>query len=105
LLRPNKILQPQLDRIHPELLGEDVHRAFDAIGRLRHPERAAIGDAARRLVGVDAVDGEMRDREVIGAGDDVEEAGRPFRRIGAGVERAVIGEHVDAKARDLAFPG
>ena len=47
----------------------------------------------------------MRGREVVGAGDDVEEAGRPFRRIGAGVERAVVGEHVDAQARDLAGLG
>ena len=47
----------------------------------------------------------MRGREIIRAGDDVEEAGRPFRRVGAGVERAVIGQHVDAQARDLAFLG
>ena len=47
----------------------------------------------------------MRGREIIGAGDDVEEAGRPFRRIGAGVERAVIGQHMDAQAGDLALLG
>jgi hypothetical protein len=45
----------------------------------------------------------MRGREVVGASDDVEEAGRPFRRIGAGVERAVVGKHLDAKSGDLAF--
>jgi len=28
-----------------------------------------------------------------------------FRRIGTGVERAVIGEHVDAQTGDLAFLG
>jgi hypothetical protein len=47
----------------------------------------------------------MRDREIVGAGDDVEEAGRPFRRIGAGVERAVVGQHMHAQARDLAVLG
>ena len=44
----------------------------------------------------------MRDREVVGAGDDVGEACRPFRRIGAGVERAVVGEDMHAQARDPA---
>src|SRR5207248_230136 len=62
-------------------------------------------DAARRLVGVDAVDREMCDRKVVRSRDDIEEAGRPFRRVGTGIERTVIGEHVDAQAGDLAFPG
>ena len=105
LLRLDEVLQPQLGRVHAELLRQNVHAALDAIGRLRDAERAAVGDAARRLVGVDAVDDKMRHREVVGAGDDVEEAGRPFRRVGAGIERAVIGEHVDAQARDLAVLG
>ncbi len=105
LLGPDEVLQPQFGRIHAELLRQDIHAALDAIGRLGDPERAAIGDAARRLVGVDAVDRQMGDREVIGAGDDVEEAGRPFRRIGAGVEGAVIGQHMDAQAGDLALLG
>ena len=105
LLALDEVLQPQFGRVHAELLRQNIHAALDAIGRLRHPERAAIGDPARRLVGVDAVDHEMRDREVVGAGDDVEEAGRPFRRIGAGVERAVIGQHMDAQAGDLAVLG
>ena len=105
LLLPDEVLQPQFGRIHPEFLGQDVHAALDAVSGFGDAERAAIGDAARRLVGVDAVDRQMRDREVVGPGDDVEEAGRPFRRIGAGVERAVIGEHVDAKTRDLAVLG
>ena len=105
LLRLDEVLQPQLRRIHAELLRQDVHPSLDAIGGLGDAERAAIGDAAGRLVGVDAVDREMRDREVVGSGDDVEEAGRPFRRVGAGIERAVIGEHMDAKARDLAVLG
>ncbi len=105
LLLPDEILEPQLHGVHPELLREDVHSALDAIGGLGDAERAAIGDPARRLVGVDAVHRQMRDREIIGTGDDVEEAGRPFRRIGAGVKRAVVGQHVNAKAGDLALFG
>ena len=105
LLALDQVLHPELGRVHAELLGQDVHRPLDAIGRLGDPERAAIGDAARRLVGVDAVDRDMRDREVVGAGDDVEEAGRPFRWVGAGVEGAVVGDGVDAEAGHLAVLG
>ena len=36
-----------------------VDHALDHVGRFRHPERAAIGDTARRLVGVDAVDADI----------------------------------------------
>src|SRR5262249_17918901 len=43
LLSPDEILQPQLRRIHAELLREDVHRPFDAVGRLRDAERATVG--------------------------------------------------------------
>src|SRR5581483_7645063 len=35
LLAPDKILQAQLRRVHPELLRQDVHGALDAIGGLR----------------------------------------------------------------------
>jgi hypothetical protein len=87
----------------PELLRQNIHRALDAVRRFGDAERASIGDAARRLVGVDAVDRKMRGREIIRSRDDVEEAGRPFRGIGAGVERAVIGQHMHAQAGDLAL--
>ena len=72
LLAPDEILHPEFGRVDAELLGEDVHRPLDAIGGFGDAERAAIGDAARRLVGVDAVDLAMRDRKVVRAGDDVE---------------------------------
>ena len=71
---------PQLGRIHAELVRHDVHGALDAVGGLGHAERAAIGDAAGRLVGVDAVHADVRDREIVGSGDDVEEARRPLGR-------------------------
>ena len=63
LLALDEVLHAEVDRIDAELLRHDVHRALDRIGDLGDAERAAIGDAARRLVGVDAVDREMRDRE------------------------------------------
>src|SRR5207302_3231158 len=55
LLRLDEILQPQFGRIHAELLRQNIHRALDAVRRLGDAERTSIGDAARRLVGVDAV--------------------------------------------------
>ena len=73
--------------------------------RLGHPERAAIGDPARRLVGVDAVDLDERVVEVVRAGDHVEQPGRELRRIGRGVRVAVIGDRLDLEAGDLAVPG
>ena len=102
LLAPDQVLHPELGRVHAELLRHDVHGALDAVGGLGHAERAAIGDAAGRLVGVDAVDVHVGDREVVRSGHDVEEAGRPLGRIGAGVERAVVGDGVDAQRRHLA---
>ena len=56
LLAADQILHAEFGRIHAELLRHDVHGALDAIGRFGDAERAAIGDAARRLVGIDAVD-------------------------------------------------
>ena len=102
LLAPDEVLPAELDRIHAELLRHDVHGALDGIGGLRHAERAAIGDAARRLVGVDAVDQAIRRRNIVGARHDREEPGRPLGGVGAGVERAVVGDRVDAKPGDPA---
>ena len=105
LLAPDQVLHAELGRVQPELLRHDVHGALDAVGGLRDAERAAIGDAAGRLVGVDAVDQDVRGREIVGAGDDAEQAGRPLGGVGAGVERAVVGDGVAAQRRHLAVLG
>ena len=65
-------------------------------------ERAAIGDAAGRLVGVDAVDLDVRVGHVVRAGADRKQAGRELGRIGRGIGRAVVGEGLDAQRRHLA---
>ncbi len=65
LLAADQVLHAEVGRIHAELLRHDVHGPLDAIGRLGDAERAAIGDTARRLVGIDAVD------QTIGSGDIV----------------------------------
>ncbi len=105
LLAPDQVLDAKLRRIHAELLRHDVHGALDAVSGFGDAERAAIGDAARRLVGIDAVDQAIRRREIVGAADDAEQARRPFGGIGAGVERAVVGDGVAAHRRHLAVLG
>ncbi len=91
LILPHEVLAPEFHRIHAELVGEDVHAALDRVAGLGDAERAAIGDAARRLVREVGVDLGVRDREGVAAGDHAEHAGRVFRGVGGGVEGAVIG--------------
>src|SRR4029453_4376320 len=52
LLRLDEVLQPELGGVDPELVRQHVDYPLDQVGRLGHPERAAVGDAARRFVGV-----------------------------------------------------
>ena len=58
----------QFGRVHVELAREHVDHALDEVRRLGDPEGAAVGDAARGLVGVDAVHLD------VGAGDVVRAA-------------------------------
>ena len=101
----DEVPQTEFGGVQFELLGEDVHGAFDAIGGLGHPERAAVGNAARRLVGVDAIDRTIGHREVIGTGYDVEETGGPLGGIGAGIKSPVIGKNMHAKSGDFTVLG
>ena len=56
LLGLDQVLQPQLGGVHVQLGGEAVDHPLDQVDRLGDPERAGVGDAARRLVRVDAGD-------------------------------------------------
>ena len=85
-----------------QLDGEHVDHPLDEVDGLGDAERAGVRDPARRLVGVDAGDLAVRRLQVVGAGEDVEEAGRELGRLGGAVERAVVGEHLDPYAEDLA---
>ena len=62
LLALDEVLQPQLGRVHAELLRQNIHAALDGVGGFRHAQRAAIGNPARCLVGVDAVDRHVGER-------------------------------------------
>ena len=90
LLRRDEVLHAQLHRIHPQLVGQHVHGPLDQVRRLGDPEGAAVGDTAGRLVGVDAVHLREGRREVVGTGDDAEQAGGELGRVGGRVEGAVV---------------
>ena len=89
----------------PSSRGQQVDHALDQVHRLGDPERAGVGDTARRLVGVHAGDLAVRGPQVVGAGEDVEEPGRELGRLGRAVERAVVGQHLGPQAEDPAVPG
>ena len=100
-----KFLHPQLDRVHLELVGQAVDDPFDEVDGLGDPERAGVGDAAGRLVGVDRGHLAVGGLEVVAAGEDAEEAGGVLDRGRGAVERAVVGQDVGADPEDLALLG
>ena len=104
-VRPDQVPPPDLGGIQIEPAGEHVDHPLDEVRRFGDPERAAVGDPARRLVGVHAVHGHVGGRDVVGPGTDVKEPGRKLRRIGAGVEGPVVGDDVALESRDPAVPG
>ena len=105
LFAADQVLHAKFGRIDAELLSHHVHGALDTIGGLGHAERAAIGDTARRLIGVNAIDQHMGGWKIVRTADDAEQAGRPFGGIGAGVERAVVGDGVAPQPGDFAVLG
>ena len=105
LLRLDEVLHPQLGRVLADLVGEDVDHALDGMDRLGHPERAAVGHAAGRLVRVDAIDFDEGVGEVVRAGDDVEQAGRVLGRVGRGVGVAMVRDGLGLERGDLAVLG
>ena len=101
LLRLDEVLPPELGRVDARSRRPRSDEALDQVRGLGDAERAAVGDAARRLVRVRARRLDVRRRDVVGAGDDVEEAGLALRRLRVGEERPVVGEHLHAQADDL----
>ena len=97
-----KFLPAQLGRVDPELVGGRLDQPLDEERGLGDPERAAVGDPAGGLVGVGAVGDHVGRRDVVGAGDDVEQAGLELARLGVGVGVALVGQHVDPQAEHLA---
>ena len=105
LLTPDQVLDAELGGVHAEFLRHDVHGTLDGISGFGDAERAAIGDAARRLVGIDAVDQAIGGWEIVRTANDTEQARGPFGGVGASVECAVVGDGVAAHRRHLAVLG
>ena len=103
--RLDEAAHPQFDRVDLHLQRQRVDHPLHEVDRLGDPERAPVRHAARRLVGVDGLDLDVRRLQVVRTADDVEEAGRELRRLRGGVEGAVVGDHVDPQAGDLAVLG
>ena len=102
LLGLDEVLHPELRWVLADVVGEDVDHPLDRMDGLGHAERAAVGDAAGRLVRVDAIDFDERVVEVVAAGDDVEQAGRELGRIRGGVRVPVVRDRLGLERRDLA---
>ena len=105
LLRLDEVVEAEVGRVLAQLVGGDVDHALDGVDRLGHAERAAVGDAAGRLVGVDAVDLNEGVLEVVRARDHVEQPGRELRGVGRGIGVAVVRDGLDLEGRDLARLG
>ena len=88
--------------VHTEVVGRGLHHAFLEEHRLGDPERAPVGDPARRLVGVGAAGGQVRGRDVVRGEGRVHQADLELARLRVGEERAVVGVGVDPDAEDLA---
>ena len=101
LLRPDEVLAAQLGRIDVELVGRGLDQPLDQVRGLGDAERAAVRDASRRLVRVRAVGDDVRRRDVVRAGDDVEEPRAELRRLRVRVRVALVGEHLHAQPRHL----
>ena len=95
----------QFGGVHVQLNRQNLDHPLDEVDGLCHAERTAVTDTARRLVGIDAIDGEIGHRDVIGARADVHESGRELGRVGASVKPTVVGRCVAPKAKDLTLFG
>ena len=102
LLRGDEAAHPQFDRIDLHFEGERVDHPLHEVDGLGDPERAPVRHTSRRLVRIDRLDLDVRRLEVVRTADDVEEPGRKLRRLRGAVEGAVVGDHVDPQAGDLA---
>ena len=105
LLFLDKVDPAQFGRIHVQLNRQHLDHAFDEVHGLRHPERTAIADAARGLVGVDAVYLEVSSGDVIRPCADIHEPCRKFGRIRTGIKATMIRRHMAVQTSDLAFFG
>ena len=100
LVGTDEVSFAEFRRVAAQVVGQDVGHALDHVHGFGDPEGAAIGDAARRLGRVDAVDLDVGGLHVVAAGADGVEAGRELRRVGRRVGGAVVGQGLHLEAGD-----
>ena len=98
----DEVAAPELGLVHAEVVGGGLHHALLEEHRLGDPERAAVRDAAGRLVRVHAAGGQVRGRDVVAGERRVHQPDLELARLGVGEERAVVGVGVHPHAEDLA---
>ena len=101
LLRLDEVVEPEPRGVDVELVGRVVDEPLDQVRGLGDAERAAVGDAAWRLVRVPAVRDDVRGGDVVRAGHDVEQPRPELRRLRVRVERALVGQERGAQPRHL----
>ena len=94
----------ELGLVHAEVVGGRLDHALLEEHRLGDPERAAVGDAAGRLVGVDAAGGQVRGRDVVAGERRVHQPDLELARLGVGEERAVVGRRCASGRRGSCRP-
>ena len=105
LLGLDEVLDPQLDRIHLQLVGEAGDHPLDEVDGLGDPERARVGHPAGGLVRVDRGHLAVGGLDVVAPGEYAEEPRRVLHRGRDPVEGAMVGEHVGTNGEDLAVLG
>ena len=99
---PDEVDPPELGLVHPEVVGRGLDHALLEVHGLGDPERAPVGDAARRLVGVDAAGGQVGGRDVVAGERRVHQPDLELAGLGVGEEGPVVRHGVHAHAEDPA---
>ena len=102
--RLDEVLDAELGRVYPQLVGHDVGHSLDGIYGLGYPEGTPVSDAAGRFVGVYAVDLDKGVFEIVRAGADVEQTGGELGGIAGRVGVAVVGYRLDPQGLHRAVP-
>ena len=97
----DEVLEPELGRVHLQMVGHVLDHPLDGVGGFRHPERAPVGDPSRRLVRVRRIHLDERRGERVRPGDYVEEPRGELRRVRRGVGVAVVREGLHPKRGEL----
>ena len=95
-----KLTRAELGLVHAQVICGGLHHPLLEEHRLGDPERAAVGDSARGLVGVDAAGHEMGLGDVVAGERRVHEADLELRGLGVGEEGPVVGEGLHPHPED-----